>query len=437
MAYILHARASALPTRDEAVLPPSPLRQLTALGAERGDDTAFVVATPSGLERRTWAQVEATVQQAAAGLIRSGMRTDQVVLSLLPSAHPHPELEIALRAIGAVVIHVSPRASTVDLVRELSGIDVRLVLSQDQRQLDRLAGLRFPSAEMLDLGDDSWSRLLALGAERLVMDPEVVHRLDRVVDPAGTAARIVAPAAAMSRVPSYDDPATLASADGLTLLVGDHTDPLVHQVRDAHLATGGTLAHVAGAGDLAAALRATRPSLLVLAPGMGAVLQQHLSRVDSEVTVPGARRLVPGRSRAAHAGALREWLGDGLVRVVGADLPEDARELLASAGVKAVTVSTGAVLDADLPVPPPVLVGDAADLPRRSRGVPGREFELRTEGTIRPPAEREESAFVLPSLPLFGGESFLDKLLLQQAAASTDPLPTTAAGKNTNKKEQR
>lgn len=69
---------------------------------------------------------------------------------------------------------------------------------------------------------------------------------------------------------------------------------------------------------------------------------------------------------------------------------------------------------ADLPVPPLVVMGNAADLPRRSRNDPGRDFQLETD---RDPQfdEPEESAFVLPSLPLFGGESFLDKLLRSQA----------------------
>ncbi|SEC33434.1 AMP-binding enzyme [Nocardioides exalbidus] len=415
MAYILHARASALPTHDEAVLPPSPLRRLATLAAERGDDIAYLVATSAGVEARSWSQVETTVQRAAAGLIRSGMRSDQVVLSLLPSAHPHPELDIALRAIGAVVIHVSPRTPTEDLVRELTGVDVRLVVSQAESELDRLAGLRFPSAEMLDLGDDSWTRLLALGAERLVMDPDAVHRLDRVVDPAGTVARLLPPSAALARVApeaGADDLDDLLPRDGVTLLVGEHTDPFVHLVRDAHLASGGTLAHVATPPELPLALDALGPTALALASGASAALGD----VVSNVTVPGARRLLPARVRSANAVALRAWLGAGMERVVGEELSEGVRDALRACDVEGLIARPAPLRDADLPVPPPVVIGDAADLPRRSRGEPGRDFGLRLERSLRVVEEPEESAFVLPSLPLFGGESFLDKLLLQQAA---------------------
>ena len=68
----------------------------------------------------------------------------------------------------------------------------------------------------------------------------------------------------------------------------------------------------------------------------------------------------------------------------------------------------------DLPVPPPVVMGDPSTLPRRARRDPGRDFQFETE---RAPQfdESEGSAFVLPSLPLFGGESFLYKLLLARA----------------------
>ncbi|GAA1928598.1 AMP-binding protein [Nocardioides hwasunensis] len=417
MALVPLARASALPDRFPTALPPSPLRRLSALASTRGDDIAYVVATATGLEFRSWTTVETTVQQAAAGLVRSGMRADQIVLSLLPPTHAHPELDIALRAIGAVVIHVSPQTPQEDLVRELAGVDVRLVVSSDEQELTRLAGLQFRSAEMLDLGDDSWSRLLGLGAERLVMDPDVVTRVDRVVDPDGTAARVLPSGAALARVPSGDELAGLLPADAVTLLVGDPGDGFVHRVRDAHLASGGTLVHVAAASDLPDALTLAQPAALALDARAAA----SLSDLIAEVSVPGARRLRPGRTRAAHAVALRSWAGPHLTHVVVPDLSEEVCESLRSFDVEAVLVGATPSLAADLPVPPPVLVGDASTLPRRSRGEPGREFGLRTDvempsaPSYDEPAEPGESAFVLPSLPLFGGESFLDKLLISQA----------------------
>lgn len=282
MAYVPQARASALPGGHRSVLPPSPWRRLATLATERGEETAFLVSTADGFRGRSWAEVEQTVERAAAGLIRSGLRADQVVLSLVPFADVHPELDIALRAIGSVVIHVSEHASEEDIARELAHVDVRLVISRDDRELTRLAGLRFRAAEMLDLGNDSWDRLLALGAERLVMDPDVVNRVDRVVDPGGTVARVLLPELPLGRVPEAADLDTRLPGAGVTLLVGPHADAFVLSVRDAHLAAGGTVVHLADPTQLAEVLQQVQPTVLALAPGAA----HELPRLMSTVSVP-------------------------------------------------------------------------------------------------------------------------------------------------------
>jgi hypothetical protein len=68
---------------------------------------------------------------------------------------------------------------------------------------------------------------------------------------------------------------------------------------------------------------------------------------------------------------------------------------------------------ADLPEPPPVVMGDAALLPRRAPRTPGDDFGLRLEPEV------DASAF-LPSLPLMSGESFLDQLLLSRARQASE-----------------
>ena len=100
--------------------------------------------------------------------------------------------------------------------------------------------------------------------------------------------------------------------------------------------------------------------------------------------------------------------------VAGSGFGERGRAVLAAAGIEVLELAAVALADPDLPVPPPVVMGRVADLPRRSREEPGEEFRLVVD---RPqaPAGDDESAFELPSLPLFGGESFLDKLLLARA----------------------
>jgi hypothetical protein len=399
-------RAAALPTGEQQQLPPSQLRRLRALAAAHPDEVAVVVATASGPERRTWSQVEVTVEQAAAGLLRSGMRADQVVLSLLPAAHAHPELDLALRAIGAVVVHVAPDATPEDLVRELGAVDVRLVLVDDESRLERLVGLQLRAAAMFETRT-GWDRLLDLGAERLRMDPDAVTRVDRVVDPDGTAARVLRREVAMRRVA----PAAASNAPGtgeVTLLVGHDAEPLVHAVRDAHLVGGGALGRLPDATDIADALAYLRPTTLVVAPDAVDGLRGLVPAPANE-----PRRLLP-RSRTPDVEPLRPWFGGRLVRVVATGLPTEVDELLRGLGIDVVVPPAVEVLPAELPVPPPVLVGDVADLPRRSRQDPGTDFRLRTDVALVGD-EPEETAFVLPSLPLFGGESFLDKLLIEQA----------------------
>jgi len=100
--------------------------------------------------------------------------------------------------------------------------------------------------------------------------------------------------------------------------------------------------------------------------------------------------------------------------VVAADVPDVVRKAFTASGARVSGTGTPVLLPADLPVPPPVVLGDAADLPRRARREPAREFQLETERETAQP-EPDESAFVLPSLSLIGGESFLDKLLLAKA----------------------
>ena len=411
MAFLQQSRASALPHGPQLVLPPSPLRRLEVLAAQRPDDAALLVRTGGGHESRSWSEVEHTVLCAGAGLLRSGLRPDQIVLSILPTVHAHPELAISLRAIGAVVIHVSPEAGPDDLARELAGVDVRLVVSETERDLERLAGLAFSSAETFAL--DGWSRLLSLGAERLLMDPDAVKRVDRMVDPEGAGGRLLRPGTTLARVAAGSGTAPQLPDAGVTLLVGDHADPFVHMVGDAHLATGGTLVHIAGPADLPDVLSHVQPTALALSSAAAAGLSDLLAVAP----VSGGRRRRTTRTRVARAAspeALRSWFGEHLALVVSPELTDALARVVTGLGAEVAVLEIGDLLPADLPVPPPVIIGDASNLPRRSRRAPGRDFQFETD---RAPQfdEPEGSAFEQPFLPLFGGESFLDKLLLARA----------------------
>jgi hypothetical protein len=411
MAFVQQPRVSALPHGPQLVLPPSPLRRLEVLAAQRPDDPALLVPAEGGYESRSWSEVEHTVLCAGAGLLRSGLRPDQIVLSLLPTVHAHPELAISLRAIGAVVIHVSPEAGPDDLARQLADVDVRLVVSETERDLERLAGLAFRSAEMFAL--DGWSRLLSLGAQRLLMDPDAVKRVDRMVDPEGARGRLLRPGTTLAQVAAGSGTDAELPDAGVTLLVGDHADPFVHMVGDAHLATGGTLVHIAGPADLPDVLSHVQPTALALSAAAVAGLSDLLA-----VAPASGRRRRTTRTRVARAAspeALLAWFGGHhLALVVTPGLTDALTRVVAGLGAEVAVLEVGELLPADLPVPPPVIIGDASNLPRRSRRAPGRDFQFETDRAHQFD-EPEESAFELPILPLFGGESFLDKLLLARA----------------------
>src|SRR5690349_2604926 len=158
MGHVPVARAQALPGRAAPPVRATAWQAISRHARERADDVAYVLPTPTGPVPCTWAEVARGVEQAAAGLVRSGLRVDQVVVSLLPSDHAHPELELALRTVGAVVVHVGPDAGADDLARALAGVDVRLVVAEDADDVARLDGVPLPRAELFTLdGGRGWA----------------------------------------------------------------------------------------------------------------------------------------------------------------------------------------------------------------------------------------------------------------------------------------
>ncbi|MBS2939632.1 AMP-binding protein [Nocardioides sp. J2M5] len=410
MAYVPVSRAAALPGGDRSSAAQSP--RWTVLSDHallRGDRAAHLLVRDDEVVIRPWSETARAVELAAAGLVRSGLRVDQVVVSLVPPGHACPELDLALRAIGAVVVHVDPHAGPDDLLRELSGVDVRLVVVEEPRDLQRLPDLSFPSAELFALdGGRGWDRLLELGAQRLTMDPDAVTRVDRAVDPEGAVPRLLGRGRPTGRVPAETTlPEGVVAPDDVVLLACGPADPLSHLVRDAHLAGGAALAELPAGSDLLAVLARVSPSVLVLS---GDAVRAVVAALDPG-PAPRPRRV--SRRRPAPEPEASP-LGDRLRLVVVESLDAADRAALAATGVDVLEVGAVRLAPADLPVPPPVLRGDAADLPRRSRHDPGADFQLAVDRAPAPVAP-DESAFVLPSLPLFGGESFLDKLLLARA----------------------
>lgn len=405
MGQIRVARAQALPGHAETPARPSAWQSLSRLSRERPDDAAFLLVGTDGVTPRTWAEVAQTVERAAAGLVRSGLRVDQVVLSLLSSDHAHPELDLAIRAIGAVVVHVGPGATAAELARDLDGADVRLVVAEDPADLSRLDGVALTRAGLFSLdGGRGWARLLELGAERLVMDPTAVERADSIVDPDGAGPRLLSGATPVGRAPEGALRDGVLDPRAVALVAGDAADPLVQVVREAHLDLGFTLCVVEDAARLPEVATTAHPSVLVVPERHADVLPDVLAVLAP--AVPRARR-----TRAWRTGSGRAQGAPSSARgplVVTPAPTEAVRATLAEMGGALEVVTLADLRAAYLPEPPPVVLGDAALLPRRSRRAPGDHFGLRLEPEV------DASAF-LPSLPLMSGESFLDQLLLSRA----------------------
>lgn len=406
MGHVPVARAQALPGRTAPPVRASAWQAVSRHARDRADDVAYVVAASAGPVPRTWAEVADAVERAAAGLVRSGLRVDQVVVSLLPSDHAHPELDLALRTVGAVVVHVGPDAGAEDLARELAGVDVRLVVAEGADDVARLDGIPLPRAELFTLeGGRGWARLLELGAERLMMDPEVVQRADSIVDPDGVEPRFFSGTRPLGRAPRTPLRDGVFDPRAVALVAGGPADPLLHVVRETHLFVGFTLCVVQDADRLRDVVAHTRPTVLVVPEQRAEVLPGVLTLLAPPT--PTARRPRGWRGGAGRTAGNASSAARGPLVVTPAP-SEEVRASVAAMGGAVEVAHLDDPRPADLPEPPPVVMGDAALLPRRSRRTPGDDFGLRLEPEV------DASAF-LPSLPLMSGESFLDQLLLSRA----------------------
>lgn len=409
-------RAPALPSAVGSDPHASPWQSVRHHAATRGDDVAMLVPAGEHLREVTWAELARDAERAGAGLIRSGLRADQIVLSLLPG-HARPELELALRVMGAVVIQVAAQCSPEDVARELVDVDVRLVIAEDATDLHRLHGLSFPSAQLFALdGGRGWERLLQLGAERLAMDPGAVSRIDQVIDQREAGARLLRQGQTLGRIaPGLELAEGVIPSGGVSVLLGDLSDPHVQLVRAAHVVAGGTLVHVADSAQLEDVLARVTAQVLAMGDDADDVLAHMVERAS--VPSPRARWM---RRRVEAVVPPRPQRGAVPAMVVAPRVSDPVRAGLEGLGATVSLLPVLEIVAADLPVPPPVVRGDATHLPRRSRRAPDREFQLsvptpHATGESAQTDEPDASAFELPSLPLFGGESFLDRLLIAQS----------------------
>lgn len=405
------AGAGAVPGRGSLERRAPAWSALAEHSRRRGPRTARVVLDGERLVAHSWAESAQEVEQAAAGLVRSGLRVDQVVVSLVAPGHHVGDIDLALHAAGAVVVHVDPHASSEHLARELGGVDVRLVVVDAVESLDRLGSLPLPGAELFALDSGrGWARLLELGSERLKMDPDAVARAGRTVRSVATEPRLLAAGRGLGRVPAH----VLFGAHGLTeedvvLVASAAADLSRHAARAEHLRSGAALCELPDGADVLAALEQLQPTVLVLDQAATAEIARHADAHGQRQRRGLLRRSPAGDARPP--GALR-------VRLVATPTTaDDELAWMRRAGIDVVAPPELPLLVPDLPVPPPVIIGDARDLPRRSRGAPGKDFVWAVDrGAVHAtPPGPDDTAFVLPSLPLFGGESYLDRLLLARA----------------------
>jgi hypothetical protein len=301
---------------------------------------------------------------------------------------------------------VGPDAGADDLARALAGVDVRLVVAEGADDVARLDGVPLPRAELFTLdGGRGWARLVELGAERLVMDPDVVQRADSIVDPDGAEPRFFSSTTPLVRAPATPLRAGVLDPRAVALVSGDPGDALLHVVREAHLVGGFTLCVVQDADRLADIAAHTRPTVLVVPERGAEVLTSVLTSLAP--ATPKPRRSRGWRTGSGRAPGAAGSTPRGPVVVTPAP-SEEVRTRVAELGGAVEVAHLADPRPADLPEPPPVVMGDAALLPRRSRRSPGGDFGLRLEPEV------DVSAF-LPSLPLMSGESFLDQLLLSRA----------------------
>ncbi len=110
---------------------------LFAAAAERGD-APFLRAKRHGIwVARSWRQVAAEVRQLAHALRRRGIGAGDVVVMISENLPELYLLEYAVQALGGAVTCLYPDASSVELDYIVQHCGARLVVAQDQEQVDK------------------------------------------------------------------------------------------------------------------------------------------------------------------------------------------------------------------------------------------------------------------------------------------------------------
>lgn len=418
---------TAIRSTDSA--PRSAFAQLQLHAVDRATDTALVGVRGDEVVDRTWQELGLRVERAAAAFLRADFRSHHVVIMAMRPSPDAVEVELALRAVGAVPLLVAPDVTGAELAPHLTGVRVRLVVSDDADAVARLAGYDLSTVEHLVLGaGDNWERVQAVGAAHLLERPTCVG--DAAETGAGTQEAVhvlrEADQVVVRRLPAV-------AADGLpaetTLLNGPAWDPRVAAVRATVLGTGGALAWTDDPAHLPVLVQHANPHVLATfteGDEFASLLREahvngrpwHRSPADvlsATVTLANGGRVGTGvRRRARSIESLRPWFGPRLHTVVLDRRHDPVLAAVAEILRLAVPAPPLELEAAALPLAPTRRPPPVKALPHRKPGDPDVAFQLAlaSAGLDDDPDDYEP---VLPSLPLLVGDSMLDRLLASQA----------------------
>jgi hypothetical protein len=415
--------------RSTQCAPRSAYAELQLHVADRATDTALVGVRGDEVVERTWQELGLRVERAAAAFLRADFRRHHVVIMAMRPGPDAVEVELAVRAVGAVPLLVAPDVTGAELAPHLTGVRVRLVVSDDADAVTRLAGYDLSRVEHLVLGaGDNWERVQAVGAAHLVERPTCVRDAAATGPVTQAAVHVLREAdqVVVRRLPAV---AAVGLPAETTLLNGPAWDPRVTAVRATLLATGGALAWTDDPAHLPVLVRHANPQVLATFTAghefesllRGAHVngrRWHRSPAEvlsATVTLASGERVGSGvRRRARSIESLRPWFGPRLHTVVLDRRHDPVLAAVAQVLDLAVVAAPLELEAAALPLAPTRRPPPVKPLPHRKPGDPDVAFQL-TLASAAPTDDPDLYEPVLPSLPLLVGDSMLDRLLASQA----------------------
>jgi len=365
----------------------------------------------------TWNELYRRTIDGAAGMIEAGVDPGQVVVIRVPTGIRQLEIELATRVAGAVPLLLPEHLDPEDVRHLLDGVQVRLVVVDDERRLALLRRAPLDDAQLFECDDHSWERLRGMGLERRKRQPDLLAWVAgvRADDPS-------APVLGLPRekgLPWLFRPEASGALSDLTgadvvLLVGEATDRFTAVVRDAHLTAGCALAWVESPAGLEAALAHVAPTHLLLDHVAARALEDLLetATVDGapwheaprevldavSAQVADARLGSRARRLAPEVSALAPWWGGRLrVLVLDARVNRTISSLATTSGFRIGRVAHHPSVRLELarehavvaaPAAPEVQAASTA-LPRRGRAGAAIDPAFSLAGTPAPAPAQE------------------------------------------------